>query len=291
MQPNEPIHPIFPTTPKAVTPHVHQIPVSTPTLFPATTTNVYLIEHSGEAVLIDAGYDHEDTHQTILRYVQSIGSPSLKAILITHFHKDHSPGARFLAAHFGCPILAHEADVPHIEELISPARVTRTLGDGDTLQVGALTLHVLHAPGHTYGCLNFWLPEDNILFTADNIVGIGTTWIGPPEGDLRLYLQTLDRLKTLPAALIAPGHGDMIEDVEERINFFITRRLERETQILTLLAARPRTAEELLVAIYQNTVPESVLWVAERTILGHLNKLLSENKIRLLPQNKFGTHP
>lgn len=263
-----------------VTQHVHQLPVTTPTLFPATTTNVYVVTDGDKAVLIDAGFAHESSYRKVIEYVAQIGSPQVLGILVTHFHPDHSPGAVPLANHFGCPIYAHPIEVPFLEKEIVPAQVGGLLEDGDTFAIGELQLHVFHAPGHTQGCLNFWLEEDGVLFTADNIVSLGTTWIGPPEGNLRDYLATLERLKTFPARLIAPGHGEMIQDVREKIDFFITRRLEREAQIVGLLQTSPRTEDELLREVYGDTVHPSVMWVAERTIQGHLIKLLDDGKIR-----------
>ncbi|PWK08358.1 MBL fold metallo-hydrolase [Tumebacillus permanentifrigoris] len=263
-----------------VTPHVHQLPVTTPTLFPATTTNVYLVVHAGKAVLIDAGFQHEQTHLLVVEYLESIGSPQVEAILMTHYHHDHSPGATFFAKHFDCPVYAHPLEVQLVEQEIAPVKVTGTLSEGDIVHVGNLALHVLHAPGHTHGCLNFWLPEDSVLFTADNVVGVGTTWIGPPDGDLRVYLDTLRRLKTFRAQWIAPGHGEMIADVEAKIDFFISRRLEREEQVYALLQDRPRTEAELVEAVYRGSVHPSVMWVAERTIQGIVIKLIEDRRVR-----------
>ncbi|HEU4964735.1 MAG TPA: MBL fold metallo-hydrolase [Bacilli bacterium] len=266
------------------TAHVHRLPVTTPTLFPATTTNVFVVTDGREAVLIDAGYDHEDAHATVTAYLKSIGSPQVKAILITHFHRDHTPGAKFFSAHFNCPIYAHPIEVPYVEEEIAPVKVTGTLEEGDVMAVGDLQLHVFHAPGHTHGCLNFWLPEDEVLFVGDNIVSVGTTWIGPPEGDLKAYLTSLERLKSYNAKWIGPGHGEMIADVTEKIDFFINRRLERENQIVGLLAKGSLSAQELLEQVYGDTVHPSVIWVAERTIQGHLNKLVDEGRAVELPE-------
>ncbi|ASS76131.1 hypothetical protein CIG75_14965 [Tumebacillus algifaecis] len=262
-----------------VTQHVHQLPVTTPTLYPATTTNVYVVTNGNSAVLIDAGYEHEVAHQAVIEYLANIGSPNVEAILLTHYHRDHSPGTKFFTAHFDCPVYAHPAEVAFIEREIAPVRIEHTLLDGDVVSVGGMELHVLHAPGHTHGCLNFWLPEDKVLFTADNIVGEGTTWIGPPDGDLRAYLHTLQRLKKYPASWIAPGHGQMIGNVQEKIDFFIGRRLEREAQIFELVSERALTVDELVQAVYRDTVHPSVIWVAERTIQGHLLKLVGDGRV------------
>jgi glyoxylase-like metal-dependent hydrolase (beta-lactamase superfamily II) len=262
-----------------VSKHVHRLPVTTPTLFPATTTNVYVIENEGNALLIDAGYENQEAAETIIDYLTTLGVARVIGVALTHHHPDHSPGARQLADFYKCPVLCHPTEVPMVEEHISPLKVSDTLDEGDVLRVGSVTLKVLHAPGHTHGHLNFWLEEERLLFTGDNIVAEGTTWIGPPDGDLIDYLATLHRLQEIRPALIAPGHGEVIHNPQEKIEFFIRRRLERERQILDLLAQKPRTVGDLVEEIYHNQVHPAVIWVAERTVLGHLEKLVRENKI------------
>lgn len=259
---------------------VHRLPVTTPTLYPAVTTNVYLIVNQGEAVLVDAGYDEPAASESILAYIQSLGEIKVKAIVLTHYHKDHSPGAKRLLEKVHCRVFCHPLETEAIEKQIHPYRITSTLEEGDTLQVGDLSLQILHAPGHTRGHLNIWIEQERLLLTGDNIVGEGTTWIGPPDGNLTDYLATLRRLQHLDPAMIAPGHGEMIRNPKEKIQFFIQRRLERELQIKGLLADQPRTVSELVDLIYQGQVHPSVMWVAERTVVGHLEKLLVEQIIR-----------
>ncbi|GAX89670.1 MBL fold metallo-hydrolase [Effusibacillus lacus] len=262
------------------TSHVHRLPVSTPTLFPATTTNVYVVEDQGQALLIDAGYENPAAAEHIIEYVKALGIDHLQGIVLTHHHPDHSPGARALADFFDCPILSHPLEAESINEKIAPRSVTSTLNEGDTIPVGGIIVSMLHAPGHTQGHLNLWLEEERLLFTGDNIVAEGTTWIGPPDGDLIDYLATLNRLRERAPALIAPGHGEMIRNPLEKIDFFIRRRLEREQQILGLLQQKPASVTDLVQAIYQGQVHPSVIWVAERTVSGHLEKLLKERRIK-----------
>lgn len=265
--------------------YVHRLPVTTPTLLPAVSTNVYLIVDQTEALIVDAGYDDPASTQSIVSYLQSLGEVAVKGIVLTHHHKDHSHGAKQLAERLQCPIVCHPLETESLEEQIRPYSVTSFLEEGDTLQVGDVTLLVLHTPGHTRGHLNLWLEQERLLFTGDNVVGEGTTWIGPPDGNLTDYLSTLRRLQTLNPAIIAPGHGDMIRNPQAKIQFFIQRRLEREQQIIRLLANRPLTVPELTGLIYQGQVHPSVMWVAARTVIGHLDKLIAESKVRQLGEH------
>ncbi|WP_018131878.1 MBL fold metallo-hydrolase [Effusibacillus pohliae] len=263
-----------------VTRYAHRLPVSTPTLYPATTTNVYVVQDQGQALLIDAGYENPQAAKSIIQYIETLGVRQVIAIALTHHHPDHCPGAKALAECFQCPILCHPLEVQPIEEKIAPWKIGSTLQEGDTMPVGRIAVRVLHTPGHTRGHLNFWLEDEKLLLSGDNIVGEGTTWIGPPDGNLTDYLSTLRRLRDLQPTMIAPGHGDMIDNPGEKIEFFIARRLQREQQILRLLQQNPSTVAELVEAIYRQQVHPSVMWVAERTVLGHLEKLLEEKKIR-----------
>lgn len=259
---------------------VHRLPVTTPTLFPAITTNIYMVEDQAELVVIDAGYDYPEATDSIVSYIHSLGSVRVKGILLTHHHKDHCPGAKKLAVALNCPIFCHPFEVKAIEAQIHPTKITSIIEEGDVLQVGSLSLAILHTPGHTRGHISVWLKQEGLLFTGDNIVGQGTTWIGPPDGDLVDYLATLRRFLKLQPSTIAPGHGEMIQNPTEKIQFFIQRRLQREQQILSLLAEREHSVEDLVQIIYQAQVHPSVMWVAERTIQGHLDKLLKEQQIR-----------
>lgn len=263
-------------------PFVHRIAVNSPTLFPATSTNVFLVAHQGEAVLIDAGYDQPESVQHITDAVESLGNVRLKAILLTHYHPDHSLGAKSLSAYFHSPIWAHVRERKAIEREIFPFKVGKVLHDGEIVHVGGLSLHVLHTPGHTAGHISLWLEEDKILFVGDNAAGQGTVWVGPPDGDLQLYMQSLYRLKALSAERLAPGHGPMIADPEKAIDHLLQRRQQREAQILYLLHQLPQTVEQLVDHIYRDRIHPSVRWAAKRTVEGHLQKLLQEHRISLV---------
>jgi endoribonuclease LACTB2 len=262
-------------------PYLHRIAVSTPTLYPASTTNVYIFESQGQILIVDAGYENPIAANELIRYIRNLKIQKVVGLLFTHHHPDHVPGAKALAGFLKCDFICHPLEVPSVNQAIHPYRVTRTLDEGDAVQVGDLTLRVFHTPGHTQGHLSLWLEEEGLLVAGDNIVAEGTTWIGPPDGNLIQYLQTLKRYQWLFPKVIAPGHGSLIENPEEKIKFFISRRLEREQQILAYLAEKPRRPEELVKLIYANQVHPSVMWVAKRTIAGHLEKLVTEEKIRL----------
>lgn len=256
-----------------------RVPIETPTLWPHTTTNSYLIGNAEESLLIDAGYDKEVTRRELERVLQKYGLAKPKSILLTHSHPDHAPGVRRLAD-WSPIVYCHPYEKDAIQSAISPVNRIKLLRDGDQLTIAGIELHVIHGPGHTEGQLNLYIPSEQILIAGDNIVAEGTTWIGPPEGNMRDYLHTLQRLKQLSLSKIGPGHGDWVEHPYDHIDFVIKRRLQRENQIQELLRKHKKlTASELTRLIYKDTIHPSIFGVAERTTEAHLIKLIDEDKV------------
>ena len=258
---------------------VVRVPIKTPTLWPHTTTNSYLIGNDEESILIDAGYDKQETRETIEEALQNYNIAIPKKIVLTHFHIDHAPGVKRLAD-WEPIVYCHPLETNDIEKAIYPYNRIQHLNDSDTLQVAGTSLSVIHGPGHTKGHLNIYIPSLEILIAGDNVVAEGTTWIGPPEGNMSAYLDTLNRLKRLPLTKIGPGHGGWIKNPYEHLDFVINRRLQRENQIQSLLKKHGKlSASELTKLIYQDTIHPSIFGVAERTTEAHLIKLIDEGKV------------
>src|SRR6185503_9902621 len=72
---------------------------------------------------------------------------------------------------------------------------TRILADGDTVQIGSFAVRALHTPGHASNHLCFLLEKDGLLFSGDHLMQGSTVVIGPPDGDMKEYLQSLGRLQ------------------------------------------------------------------------------------------------
>ncbi|MEJ5308799.1 MAG: MBL fold metallo-hydrolase [Anaerolineae bacterium] len=185
--------------------------------------NCYLVydEASKEGVIVDPGGD-----TTPLRQAIEQRGITIKAILNTHGHFDHSAGNVELAS-FGVPLGIHPAD----RELLAagggaswfglptvPAmQPTLTLTEGFEYPVGNVRLRVLETPGHTPGSICLYSPEENALLTGDTLFagGIGRTDL--PGGDPRALTASLTRLLALPPeTIIYPGHGPTSTLAQER---------------------------------------------------------------------------
>lgn len=258
---------------------VVRVPIETPTLWPHTTTNCYLIGNEEESILIDAGYDKRETKEKLEEALQNHNIAIPKKIVLTHAHIDHAPGVKRLAD-WEPIVYCHPLETSEIEKAIDPYDRIQYLHDNDTLTIAGTKLNIIHGPGHTKGHINVYIPAMKILIAGDNVVAEGTTWIGPPEGNMSAYLNTLNRLKRLPLTKIGPGHGDWIKNPDEHLDFVINRRLHRENQIQTLLKIHGElSASELTKLIYQDTIHPSIFGVAEKTTEAHLMKLIDEGKV------------
>jgi ribonuclease/clavin/mitogillin len=241
-------------------------------------TNTYLIVGADAAVWVDAGWDRPGEAQARIDYWRKVGSPRLAGIVVTHRHPPHWGNAPALAAAAGASIIATSAEKPAIEARMAGARVDTVVEDGETLPLGGLTLEFVHAPGHTYGSLAVFLREPRALFAGDNVMGTGTSVVNPGEGDIALYLETLEKFLRYDAAVIYPGQGPMITSPRTKLQELIRHRGEREAQIVAVLAGGPRSVDDLFRRIYPG-LDERVSHLARNQIQSHLVKLAREGRV------------
>jgi glyoxylase-like metal-dependent hydrolase (beta-lactamase superfamily II) len=235
-------------------------------------TNGYVVRAgNGTLVAIDPGPVDDAQRDAFLRVARDENA-RYAAILVTHGHPDHYPGAAPLAASTGAPVYAHpEARFPH----------DRSLSDAERLVVGDVEISALHAPGHARDHLVFVLEDEHALFTGDVVLGTGTVVVAPPGGDMRTYQHTLHRLRDEhgDARAIYGGHGPEIRDVRAKLDEYLAHREMRERTILDTLAAGDATIPEIVARVYAGV--DRRLWpAAARQVLAHLIALESEGRVR-----------
>ncbi len=241
-------------------------------------TNTYLIMGSQGAAFLDTGWNREDDIKARLDYIQQVGNPPMKAIIVTHRHPDHWGGAPAIQKATDAPIVASPTEKEPIEANMEGAKVDQVVQDGETLALGDMTLEFIHAPGHTVGSLGVFIREKKALFTGDNVMGTGTSVINPGEGDIALYIQTMEKFLGYDPETIYPGHGPVVNNPKAKLQGLINHRKEREQQILALLQQGPRSVEQLFKAIYDE-LEERVQNLARNQIRSHLDKLENESRV------------
>jgi glyoxylase-like metal-dependent hydrolase (beta-lactamase superfamily II) len=208
-----------------------------------------------------------------------LGRPTVRAHIATHGHPDHAGGGAFIHARFRCPIYLPPEDFAVFARQLKEVP-WQPLPPWRTLSVGNIRLEILHAPGHTPGQRNFWLPDVGGLLAGDNILGQTTVIIGPPDGNMSQYLATLRRLAALPLRWIGPGHGPIVRQPREHIEMYLSHRREREQAILALLRDGPKTPTEIARAIYRGRLSAAQLHLGEWMVQGHLDDLVQRGLVQ-----------
>lgn len=165
-------------------------------------------------------------------------------------------------------------------------RATQTIQGVDT------SLVVLHTPGHTTDSICLYLPEDGALFTADSILGQGTS-VFEDLGAYMASLKSILQFKDQPSrdfVTVYPGHGPVVTDGPKLIEEYIRHRTEREDQVLAVLSSPGPTDSgwtimELVANIYAK-YPQSLWAPAAQGIYLHLKKLQDEGRIKQIGEGE-----
>jgi glyoxylase-like metal-dependent hydrolase (beta-lactamase superfamily II) len=253
---------------------VWRIVAPNPSALTGPGTNTYVVG-SRRRVVIDPGCD-DRAH---LERVLEVAGGSVDAIVCTHSHPDHSPGAGWLRERTGARVLGLPApDDGHQDPGFAP---DAPIGDGERLDAGDEVLHALHTPGHASNHVCLLLEREGLLFTGDHLMSGSTVIIIPPDGSMRLYLDSLSRLRELPLATLAPGHGSLMPGAAGEIDRVVAHRLAREAKLTRSLAARgAATLDDVLAEVYDD-VPVAMHVYARYSLLAHAQKLLEEGRARL----------
>jgi glyoxylase-like metal-dependent hydrolase (beta-lactamase superfamily II) len=159
--------------------------------------NVYIVTDpaTNESVVIDASHDAG-------QIAAAAEGTRVKAILLTHGDHDHIDALEDLKARLKAPVGIHESDAARLS---TPPDFM--LADGQDYAVGSDSLHILHTPGHTPGCI--CLLDGSTLIAGDTLFPGGP---GATRGDKDRFAQIIESITTklfvLPDdTLVRPGHG------------------------------------------------------------------------------------
>lgn len=246
-------------------------------------TNTYLLgaPGSGEVVVVDPGPD-DAAHRAAVDAAVAERDARVVGVVLTHHHADHAQAAGW-AAQWAATLHAFTPDL-----VAAPAE---PLHDGDVLRCAGVAVEALHTPGHASDHLCLRVEETGVVLTGDHVLGRGTTVVAWPDGDMAAYLASLERLQTLGATALYPGHGPVVTDPAGRIGDYLSHRHEREAQVLAALRAGDTTTAEVVERVYVDVDP--VLHpAAARSVRAHLDKLVAEGLVaRVAPSAPPGDSP
>jgi glyoxylase-like metal-dependent hydrolase (beta-lactamase superfamily II)/8-oxo-dGTP pyrophosphatase MutT (NUDIX family) len=280
--------------------NVQRLTAPNPGFMTGPGTNSYLVgDPASGHIAIDPGPDIPEHLERLWR----AAGGDIRAIVCSHSHPDHSPGAARLqslcidAGRDRPPILGlPSAPTSRENSRFAP---DRALADGERLVLQGTdgtthTLRMLHTPGHAANHLCLLLEEDGLLFSGDHILNGSTTVIDPPDGNMGDYLDSLDRLDLAcerhGVDFILPAHGYVLGDLKRAtynpsapenggaraaIAHLKAHRLAREAKVARAMQAAPGGSMDDWVKLAYDDVPERLWPVAKRSMQAHVERIQS----------------
>ena len=185
---------------------------------------VYLLVGTAHAILFDAGTGLDDVHGMVLAITELPVT-----VVLSHWHHDHVG-----LAHAFSDVMAWQSIATKMLRSIGIA--TSTIGElsghayaervgvvapipqlvlidhEQVIDIGGMTVQILHTPGHTLDSLCLYVPEKQWLFTGDTAYD-GPLYAGLADSSRAAYLKSLERLMTLSIKRVLPGHNGLSCDV------------------------------------------------------------------------------
>ncbi len=277
-----------------VSPTIRRVIANNPSKFTYRGTGTYIIGAT-DVVVIDPG-PILDSHRDALDNILS--QCTVRAIVVTHCHADHSPLAQWLKTKTGAKTYAigPHADISGVDiedfdddpddesdkttnqdeprETIDVSfQPDVIVGDGEIFfDDYKITLSAVWTPGHTSNHLCVAYAQEQALFTGDHIMGWSTTVVSPPDGDMRSYMMSLDKVIARNDSILWPTHGAPVTEPIDFLLAYRQHRLDRENQIIHALSGGPKNIQELVRAMYAD-VAKQLHKPARRSVWSHLIKL------------------
>jgi glyoxylase-like metal-dependent hydrolase (beta-lactamase superfamily II) len=205
-------------------------------------------------------------------------------IIVTHDHPDHSTGALQLAERTGAALLGghagHRAGPAKPGGEAARAAGGGLLADGVSIRTDEGDLMVVRTPGHAPDHISLHWPEASAIFCGDLMMGgLDTAVVAAPDGDLALYLESLERLRSLRPSVIYPAHGPPFTDPDDAIDRYIHHRQERLEQVLDAWKAGHQDAESITDLIYGDSIDPGLRPFAEAAVSAYLNHLHATGQV------------
>jgi glyoxylase-like metal-dependent hydrolase (beta-lactamase superfamily II) len=233
-----------------------------PGLLTLDGTNTWVLQGPGSAemVIVDPGPEDDEHIDRIA------GLGKIPLVLISHKHEDHTGAIDKIVDRTGAVV--RSVGSGFLRGLGGP------LTDGEVIDAAGLRITVMATPGHTADSVSFLL--DDAVLTADTVLGRGTTVIDKEDGNLREYLESLQRLRGVGHRTVLPGHGPDLADLEAVSDMYLAHREERLDQVRSALQdlGDDATARQIVEHVYTD-VDEKLWDAAEWSVQAQVDYLRS----------------
>jgi len=258
-----------------VSPMLRRLVAPNASAFTFNGTCSYIVGE-GRVAIVDPGPD-DSAHLAAL--IAATVGERVETILVTHTHRDHSAGVNALRAATGArvvgaaPFMARGdgsagLDSAHDRDY-SPDAI---LADGERFEGAGFTIEAVATPGHCANHLSFALLQENALLSGDHVMAWSTSVVAPPDGSMRAYMASLDKLRARPETIYWPGHGGPVVEPQRYLRALIHHRRQREASILNALKEGPQTIPAIVARIYAGLDP-ALIHAAGLSTLAHLEDL------------------
>lgn len=264
-----------------LSPLIRLVVCDNPGPFTFTGTCTYIVGR-GAVAIIDPGPEN-DAHVAAL--LDAVKGESVRHIVLTHTHRDHSPAARALAEKTGAKIVGC---APYVAKPGAPSGLDSShdtdyapsgiMADGDILEGDGFTLEAIATPGHASNHLAYALREENALFSGDHVMAWSTSIVAPPDGSMTDYMASLDKLRARGEAIYWPGHGGPVKDPPRYLRALAHHRRLRESAILNRIAAGDTKIPDMVERIYENLDPR-LKGAAALSVYAHIEDLVTRGVV------------
>lgn len=251
-----------------------------------------------DAYLIDSGND-KDAGRKVRQILERQGW-QLKAIFNTHSNADHIGGNRYLQTQTGCRIYAPGLECAFTRHpVLEPAFLyggypcgalrhkflMAQESDTEYLTDAVLPegMRMLPLPGHFFDMVGF-RTKDDVVYLADCLMsedslkkyGIGFLY------DVAAYMDTLEKVKKMEAALFVPAHAPTAEKIAPLAEKNIAK-VQEIAETIVMLLAEPMMFEPLLKRLFERyglTMNFEQYVLVGSTVRSYLSYLADEGKVR-----------
>ena len=268
---------------ETVAPSVRRVIARNPSPFTFHGTGTYVVGR-GQVAVIDPGPALDDHIEAL---AGALRGETITHVLVTHTHRDHSPGCALLRRFTPAPTYGygpHGSGRAHGEaEVVEEGADFEfepdvTVRNGDVIECSGFSFECVHTPGHTSNHVCYRLREERALFCGDHVMGWSTTIVSPPDGHMGTYIASLEKLLEGGDRTYWPTHGAPIDDPKPFVRALIEHRRLREREVEACLRDGLDTIPPMVKRMYRD-LPIGMHPAAARSVLSTIIHLVERGVV------------